>query len=386
MYNITRIILVAGHTPNGNALREGGFDTGASFEGYREELQTIVITNRVAKNISPNIEVLVAPDNLNYQEARIWADQNYKDGDFLFEPHRDSTGGNIFDRKELSTRFGVYYVKGSIESKQSGQSLSNIIKSKTGNPNTWLRLGDFELIRDCKAPALLVECAFMQGDNSDEHINWLADILSDSILEFLGKKNINEQQSIDNMLKNKIHTAVLNSQLIQGEMRELLLNDNSAENSNGGLYAFQELQRQMQYNSDKQKEIDSFNTQILAQKVLIEQNEVITSELKTNIFSLNQVVTNLKEELKKATEKQTVIIDSKNQTLWELIKNIITDIIKRFSSRKFLVAILGAITTLAIQRFPEYKDATNQITAVLITYIAGQSLVDNSINKNNQIK
>ena len=101
---------------------------------------------------------------------------------------------------------------------------------------------------------------------------------------------------------------------------------------------------------------------------------------------MDKIIIDLKEELKKATEKQTVIIDSKNQPLWDLVKNIITDIIKRFSSRKFLVAILGAITTLAIQRFPEYKDATNQITAVLITYIAGQSLVDNSINKNNQIK
>ena len=179
-YDFRRIILVAGHSPN---------DPGAVNGIYKEADETVKIVNQVEQLLNKvgflNIKV---PHDLDFIESTTWINKNYRDEDLVIEVHRDSSANVDFN--ESSTRLGVYGVGGSNYSMDLASTLAGIFKRKSRNKNCWARpdsvMGGLYLIRNTNPTALLVEMGFMQGRNDDEHINWLATILFESIVELTG--------------------------------------------------------------------------------------------------------------------------------------------------------------------------------------------------------
>lgn len=167
---INKIILCAGH---------GAGDPGAVNGNYHEANQTIFMTDIIADLLkNKGLEVEVVPHSLGLQGAINWINAKYKNINhgWAIEIHRDSAG--VSSSNEISNRMGVY--GGDRESMDIANGMRDILKREGGSANTWSREGivagvrSLGWIREPNTLSHLVECGFMQGDNSDNHLRELA--------------------------------------------------------------------------------------------------------------------------------------------------------------------------------------------------------------------
>jgi len=178
------VVLAAGH---------GGSAPGAVHAGHQESKQAITITDQIAKVLrEKGVEVVVVPHEYDFKASIKWINERYAFGQaWVIEIHRDSATG--LDFKDASSRFGVYY--GDSEgSKAIGTFLRDAFKTHGANEKTWARPhtsangGRLAWIADTKPVAHLLELAFMQGKNDQEHLMWLANVATAAIFEaFTGK-------------------------------------------------------------------------------------------------------------------------------------------------------------------------------------------------------
>lgn len=191
--NINKIALSPGH---------GSVDPGAVNGKFHEAKQVRTITNKIADNLrAKGIEVDVMSDSLLeglktgnavLQKQINWVNNNYKtlNSAWAIQIHRDSASGLDFD--DASTRWGVYFYKDSSKSKEIADFIRQIFFNEGKNKNSWARhhfvtqgTGQFGLgwLQKTIPVSHLFEMGFMQGDNSDEHLNRLAEVATKAIYE-----------------------------------------------------------------------------------------------------------------------------------------------------------------------------------------------------------
>jgi len=216
--NINKIALSPGH---------GAVDPGAVNGVFHESKQTRYIVEKIANNLrTRNIEVDLLPDseltnsktgNNVLQKQIDWVNRNYKtlNSAWAIQIHRDSASGLTFD--DASTRLGVYFYNNSPRSQEIGEFIKTIFINETQNNKSWARnhfvtqgTGQFGLgwLKKTIPVSHLFELAFMQGDNSDDHLNRLADIASKAIYEaFTGQPYTVATTSNVSITGNSISTA-----------------------------------------------------------------------------------------------------------------------------------------------------------------------------------
>lgn len=194
--NLNKIVLSAGH---------GAGDPGAVNGQHREADQCIYMVDRMAEIIRrAGIQCDVVPHNQGLQGAINWVNARYKMGDaWVIEIHRDSTANAAsINQDRLSKQCGVYFFGGSAESQKIGESVASHLTAG-GSVNTWsrpdtaARPGMLGWIRNTKPLAHLLELGFMQGDNSQNHLNWLSDIAAQSLIKTLGREPQQEKPEFD---------------------------------------------------------------------------------------------------------------------------------------------------------------------------------------------
>lgn len=187
MLNITRIVLSAGHS-----LVEG--DPGAIDQatGTKEASMTVDLVERLATLLKPYIAVAIVPHALGLKNGISWVNKNRQPNDWAIEIHKDSAAG--LSSLDASTRVGVYHYGGNQESAQIGAKMQTVLATYTGNPKCWNRpdtagrFGRLGWLRDINAISHLIEAAFIQGNNSPEHNQFLAEGVLKVILSVLSKE------------------------------------------------------------------------------------------------------------------------------------------------------------------------------------------------------
>lgn len=200
---INKIILCAGH---------GAGDPGAVNGNYHEANQTIFMTDIIAELLkNKGLDVEVVPHSLGLQGAINWINAKYKninDG-WAIEIHRDSAGVSFSN--EISNRMGVY--GGDRESMEIANGMRDILKREGGSANTWSREGivagvrSLGWIREPNTLSHLIECGFMQGDNSDNHLRELARRCAVTIYETFTNQlySINNNNQSDMKLQEQLN-------------------------------------------------------------------------------------------------------------------------------------------------------------------------------------
>jgi len=180
----TVVVLAAGH---------GGMDSGATNPPHEERKQTITIADQTAALLrGQGIEVEITPHDEDTDKSITWVNKNFGFGDaWVLELHRDSAGGLDFD--DASRRCGIYYGT-SESSKDIGNFVRRSFILNSAHPNSWARpdtasrFGRLGWIRQTRPVAHLLELGFMQGNNDDAHLSWLAKVAATVILEaFTGR-------------------------------------------------------------------------------------------------------------------------------------------------------------------------------------------------------
>jgi hypothetical protein len=351
-YNFKRIILCAGH---------GGGDSGAVNGVYREADQTIKIVDKVNLKLN-NIgtSTLVVPHSLDYILSTNWTNSSSKDEDLLIEVHRDSAL-NV-DENESSTRLGVYGVGDSAYSMELANTLGAIFKRKSKNNNSWVRpdtvIGGLYLIRNVKPTALLVEMGFMQGRNDDDHLEWLAQILFESIVELIGFELKNQTQIImnDNTTIDKYYPARKSIEVqgwIYEERRKVINTAITIQDIN---YICRELGW-------------------LAQN-WVKNEDIIKDNLKTisdlqNKLKDKQPMTTIPSVLQNTPENTTMDVQLD-------FKMILYKFLEKLNSRKFWVTILGLLVPIINSKFNLNLDQMQilQLLGFAGVYVVSQARVD----------
>jgi len=181
--NIKRIALQAGH---------GQGDPGAVANGTTENAENNQIVARIARILRFNkIETVIDPD-LGLVNAINYANQNHKLGEvWCLEIHKDSAAG--IDPASLKDRLGVYFYGGDPDSQAIATQMSQIFRrngasqSSWARPDTVARFGRLGWIRDTVALSHLIECGFIQADNSDSGDERYAKWVAQAICDALGK-------------------------------------------------------------------------------------------------------------------------------------------------------------------------------------------------------
>ncbi|GAB4146872.1 MAG: hypothetical protein OHK0017_07890 [Patescibacteria group bacterium] len=190
-FNLNKIVLSAGH---------GAGDPGAVNGQHREADQCMYMVDRMAEMIRrAGIECDVVPHNQGLQGAINWVNARYKMGDaWVIEIHRDSTANAAsISQDRLLKQCGVYFFGGSAESQRIGETVAKHLTAG-GSVNTWsrpdtaARPGMLGWIRNTRPMAHLLELGFMQGDNSQNHLNWLADISAQALIKTLGRSAVSQ--------------------------------------------------------------------------------------------------------------------------------------------------------------------------------------------------
>lgn len=180
----TVVVLTAGH---------GGSDPGATNRPHNERDQAITITNRAAELLrGRDVDVEIAPHDEDTDKSIVWVNRNFGFGDaWVLELHRDSAEG--LDLDDASRRCGIYYGT-SERSKDVGEFVRRSFVLNGAHPRSWARpdtasrFGRLGWIRQTKPAAHLLELGFMQGNNDDAHLSWLAEIAASAIFEaFTGR-------------------------------------------------------------------------------------------------------------------------------------------------------------------------------------------------------
>ncbi len=167
------LILAAGH---------GGSDPGACYQDYTERDQAIKIVGWMAEKLrAAGVDVHVTDNSKDTHETI--REVNEKFGSraqcWAVEVHRDSASG--LEWADASFRCGIY-TGDSNNSQTIGLAVQNAMKAAGAGKHTWCkshtksRHGSLGWIRQVKVMSHLLELGFMEGDNSDEHLQKLADI------------------------------------------------------------------------------------------------------------------------------------------------------------------------------------------------------------------
>jgi N-acetylmuramoyl-L-alanine amidase len=180
------LVLCAGH---------GGGDSGATNGNFTEADETIYLVNQMVTLLqNKGVNVTIVPHELGLVESINWVNQRYQWGDaWVIEIHRDSADG--VDFTEASNRCGVYGF-GAYDNQPEDADSMDIARfmrdvlvregasdSSWARPDTDVRFGRLGWIRDTVPLAHLMELGFMQGDNSNAHLNELAQWASAAVYE-----------------------------------------------------------------------------------------------------------------------------------------------------------------------------------------------------------
>ena len=85
----------------------------------------------------------------------------------------------------------AFYMIGSDEGKLLAQSVINAVTAATGQGSRLANPGDYFIIRECPAPAVLVECGFLSNSAEEELLNSaqyrqkLASAIAEGVMEYL---------------------------------------------------------------------------------------------------------------------------------------------------------------------------------------------------------
>jgi N-acetylmuramoyl-L-alanine amidase len=180
LQNVKKIVLQAGH---------GGRDPGAVANNTTESIENNQIIVRISRLLSLNgVDHDVTPDlpflesinyiNRTYRASEIWA----------IEIHKDSSGGNP---DSLRNRLGVYYFGGDSDSAAIANQIRNVAVANGASNSSWFRpdtvsrFGRLGWLRDVTAVSHLIECGFLQDDNSDaadeKYARWVARGLTEAL-------------------------------------------------------------------------------------------------------------------------------------------------------------------------------------------------------------
>jgi N-acetylmuramoyl-L-alanine amidase len=175
----TVIVLAGGH---------GASDPGACNGIHKERDQAIYIVDVMAAELSNRgVRVEVAPHEHDTEDSIIWVNKRFSFGDaWVLEIHRDSADG--LDNDDASRRCGIY--SGPSESSlEVGAFVKESYLRHGAHPKSWARpdtecrFGRLGWIRQTRPASHLLELAFMEGENSDAHLAYLAGIGAAAVYE-----------------------------------------------------------------------------------------------------------------------------------------------------------------------------------------------------------
>lgn len=317
---VKTIVISAGH---------GLVDPGAVFGGYKEKDETYAIAQKVVANLkAANLKteyldrdaVVKNPTNGNdvlFQKIQ-HINKTYGESDWVIEIHRDSATG--LGSEQANKQFGVYFYGGDANSQAVAEDMvktfkdNGAFKSSWARPDTVSRHKRLGWIRDTKPVAHLIECGFMQGEHTDERINWYAEVATEAIYKaFTGQDYTNTPLPLP--------VTPPKEDLPQYPREEVSIEE-KFPNLKDYPSAYQDAIRNNDIgwvvNSllDRDTEIVSLKNQV---QELKEKNSAKTQELAEKDSEIQELKTQ-KETLVGEKEKLQVQIDNLNKELIEKIK------------------------------------------------------------------
>lgn len=404
---INKIILCAGH---------GAGDPGAVNGNFHEANQTVFMTDIIAELLkNKGLEVEVVPHSLGLQGAINWINARYKninDG-WAIEIHRDSAG--VSSSNEISNRMGVY--GGDRESMEIANGMRDILKREGGSANTWSREGivagvrSLGWIREPNTLSHLIECGFMQGDNSDNHLRELARRCAITIYEtFTGQLySINNNNQSDMKLQEQLNEKNAIIQKVKDGGFEVanyiktnypnyydnwgraMGNIDNLATENPYIWV-KEMADQISWNYTPNTEVEKLKKQI--NDDLLETGEVkrLNNELKDtndNLAKYNKLYLNEIDELKQETvskdikiselqEQLTSAVTTPTQIKWDWHKAWVG-----LSKNGTFTSVFGVLVTtvvgLAIQYIPALEPFKEEVIISILSFtgisITGQNAV-----------
>ena len=180
------VVLDAGH---------GGFDGGAvgTDTGVQEAGINLAVTRLVAEGLEQaGLTVLLTRDSEEALGSDKQADMRQRKK-ILSAPEVDlvvSIHMNKFSDRSVSGPM-VFYMKGSLPGQAFAECMVAAVCQAIGRPNRIANPGDYFVIRECSAPAVIVECGFL-SNAADEallqdssHQKKLADGIVQGVVNYL---------------------------------------------------------------------------------------------------------------------------------------------------------------------------------------------------------
>jgi hypothetical protein len=173
------IVLSAGH---------GEGDPGVVYGGFKEENETVVLTDLIAFNLqAKGVEVRVVPHSRGLKKAIKHINDKFDYGQaWAIEIHRDSAD-NL--KPERASKCCGVYQGTSQGSTEIGRFIRQVFLREGCHSTTWARPhtqsrhGKLGWVADTNPLAHLLELGFIQGSHAESHMKWLAKIASIAIYE-----------------------------------------------------------------------------------------------------------------------------------------------------------------------------------------------------------
>ena len=166
--SVNRILLSAGH----GGLAGEDYDSGATFQGYSENVEVKQIIARLLPKLTSNGIVVVAIPDYGLSRTISYINGQYDAStDWGLEIHKDSAESFSIGMKQ---RMGVYYHPTSFESREIANNMVEKFIRYGANEFSWSRPdtdsnhGTLGWIRKPKMLTHLIECGFME-DNLDNN-------------------------------------------------------------------------------------------------------------------------------------------------------------------------------------------------------------------------
>jgi len=174
----------------------GGMDGGAV--GTDTGVVESTLNLKVAKLLKSKLEargvkVIMTRTDENALGKTKGADMQRR-GEILRDPSVDlvvSIHMNIFSDRGVSGAM-AYYMAGSQEGERLAQSVIDSISAATAQKPRAANPGDYFVVRECAAPAVLVECGFLSNPADEQklqdpaHQQTLAKAIADGVMAYMG--------------------------------------------------------------------------------------------------------------------------------------------------------------------------------------------------------